>query len=103
MKAVHILFILLLLTGASAAYIWLQSPEPPLPELEQRSEAAPAIQPPPVLEEVAEPAVMPSNAVAEAVVQERIQPIEERGDAMLFEIDALQHMPFDQSITTPFD
>ena len=49
----------------------------------------------------------PSSTVAVAVepaaVQAPVQPIEERGDAMLFEIDALGNMPFDTSITMPFD
>jgi hypothetical protein len=32
-----------------------------------------------------------------------VQSIDERGDAMLFEIDALGTMPFDDAITRPFD
>jgi hypothetical protein len=32
-----------------------------------------------------------------------VQPLEERGDAMLFEIDALQGTPFDQAVMTPFE
>ena len=32
-----------------------------------------------------------------------VQPIEERGDSMLFEADALFGMPFDQAIAMPFD
>lgn len=35
--------------------------------------------------------------------KEPVQTIEERGDAMLFEIEALSLMPFDQAITMPFD
>lgn len=31
------------------------------------------------------------------------QPLEDRGDAMLFEIDALGGMPFDQTIVMPFE
>ncbi len=42
----------------------------------------------------AEPAELP---------QRPVQTIEERGDAMLFEADALSTMPFDQEITMPFD
>jgi hypothetical protein len=38
-----------------------------------------------------------------AEVQPVVQPLEERGDAMLFEIDALQGTPFDQAIVAPFD
>jgi hypothetical protein len=36
-------------------------------------------------------------------VKEPVQPLEERGDAMLFEIEALRNMPFDEAIVTPFD
>ena len=36
-------------------------------------------------------------------VQEPVLPVEERGDAMLFEMDALQGLPFDATITMPFD
>lgn len=32
-----------------------------------------------------------------------VQPLEERGDAMLFECEALYGTPFDQAITMPFD
>lgn len=34
---------------------------------------------------------------------EPVQTIEERGDAMLFEAEALGGMPFDHAITMPFD
>ena len=36
-------------------------------------------------------------------VKEPVQPLEERGDAMLFEIDALGGTPFDHAATMPFD
>ncbi|MDF7826422.1 hypothetical protein P4B35_20500 [Pontiellaceae bacterium B12227] len=32
-----------------------------------------------------------------------VQPIEERGDAMLFEADALASMPFNLAVVMPFD
>jgi hypothetical protein len=32
-----------------------------------------------------------------------VEPLKERGDAMLFEIDALQGMPFDQAVVMPFE
>lgn len=45
-----------------------------------------------------------TNTVEEAVaVQVPVQPVEERNDAMLSEIDMLQGMPFDQAITMPFE
>jgi hypothetical protein len=37
------------------------------------------------------------------MVKTPVQPLEERDDSMLFEIDALGGTPFDQSITMPFD
>ncbi|MEN7972387.1 MAG: hypothetical protein ABFR47_00985 [Verrucomicrobiota bacterium] len=37
------------------------------------------------------------------VPKQPVQPIEERGDAMLFECEALVGTPFDQEITMPFD
>ena len=58
---------------------------------------------------VAPVSVVPSvPAVVEPIeaVEKPIQPVqtlEERGDAMLFEIDALQGMPFDEAIITPFN
>lgn len=47
-------------------------------------------------------AVAPEAEPAE-LAQVPVQSIEERGDAMLFEADALSTMPFDQAITMPFD
>lgn|GEM_PF-4665984 len=32
-----------------------------------------------------------------------VQTLDERGDAMLFEIDALQGLLFDQAVVMPFD
>ena len=37
------------------------------------------------------------------IVQVPVQSVDERGDALLFEIDALQGTPFDQAVTMPFD
>jgi hypothetical protein len=45
----------------------------------------------------------PSVAPEPEVMKEPVQPIEERNDAMLFEIEALGAMPFDESIVFPFD
>ncbi|MEE9367929.1 MAG: hypothetical protein V3V05_03590 [Pontiella sp.] len=50
-----------------------------------------------------EPVILPVAAAESVAVIAPVQPLEERGDAMLFEIDALQGMPFDQAITMPFD
>ncbi|WP_168442614.1 hypothetical protein [Pontiella desulfatans] len=41
--------------------------------------------------------------VAEAGTRQPARPLEERGDAMLFEITALVGTPFGEAITLPFD
>ncbi len=41
--------------------------------------------------------------VAVAEPKQPVQPLKERGDAMLFESDALFGTPFDQAIVMPFD
>ena len=95
MKAVRILSILLLFAAAAAAYVWLRSsPENP-------SAAEPIVQPvePQAAVRMAQPAT--NEAPLDANVP--VQPLEERGDAMLFEIDALQNTPFDEAIVKPFD
>ena len=87
MKAVRIIPILLLFAAASAAYVWLRSS--------------------PITSPVREPIAMPCEpqAVVSATNQAHVpvQPLEERGDAMLFEIDALRNTPFDEAIVMPFD
>jgi hypothetical protein len=91
MKAIRIVPILLLFAVASAAYVWLRTDaeSPPVPE--------PAELPGGQLE------VVPATNAATAEASGPVQPLEERGDAMLFEIDALQNTPFDEAIVTPFD
>ncbi len=91
MNAVRIVPILLLFAAASTAYVWLRSsPETPsMPEsIAISGEQQTAVQ-------------MAVPATNEAPVP--VQPLEERGDAMLFEIEALQNTPFDEAIVTPFD
>ncbi len=91
MKAARIIPILSLVAAESAAYVWLRSsPETPsAPE----PIAIPGVQ----------QAVVPATNEAPVEVPVPVQPLEERGDAMLFEIDALQNTPFDEAIVTPFD
>lgn len=48
-------------------------------------------------------AVEPRVAQEPVPVQVPVLPLEERGDAMLFEIDALNNLPFGQAVTMPFD
>ena len=87
MKAVRIIPILSLFAVASAAYVWLRtSPEAP-----------------PVPESVAIPGEQHATNQAPVEAHVPVQPLEERGDAMLFEIEALQNTPFDEAIVTPFD
>lgn len=52
------------------------------------------------------PEEMPRVVEAPVAVEEPKQPVQslaERGDAMLFESEALMGTPFDQAITMPFD
>lgn len=100
MKAVHILILLLLAVMASAAYVLLRPPARPV--------AVPPSEPPEAVEKPVRMPQAPVHAPAvtnppAAPAQTPVQPIEERGDAMLFEIEALQNTPFDQAITMPFD
>ncbi len=101
MKTIHIVLVLLLAVVVSAAYVVSRpaEPSPPLPiEEEMLTIEAPAEKMPPSIAPAVDPVV-----VAAEPEREEAQTLEERGDAMLFEIDALQNMPFDQSITMPFD
>jgi hypothetical protein len=95
MKAVRIVPILSLFAVASAAYVWLHSS----PEISSLPE--------PIAMPGGQQAVvrMAGPATNEASVEEKVpvQLLEERGDAMLFEIDALQNTPFDEAIVAPFD
>jgi hypothetical protein len=95
MKAFRIIPILVLLAMASAAYVWLRtSPETPsMPE----PIAIPGGQ------QAADRMTEPATNEAPVEAQVPVHPLEERGDAMLFEIEALQNTPFDEAIVTPFD
>lgn len=48
-------------------------------------------------------AAVAPEAVPAELPQPPVQTIEERGDAMLFEAEALSFLPFDQAVTMPFD
>lgn len=99
MKAVHIVLFLLLAAAAPAAYFLFKPVAPP--ECETPAPlAAPVDQesvPPETVTTISE-----SNLTVVAA-DEPVVPLEERGDAMLFEIDALQNSPFDDAILRPFD
>lgn len=95
MKAIRIIAILSLFTLASAAYVWMRSaPDAP-------SESEPGAVP------VEPRAVTRIEAAATNTPPEEglapVQPLEERGDAMLFEIEALQNTPFDEAVVKPYD
>lgn len=97
MKATRIVTILLLLVIATAAYVMLDDPPPPAPELAPPVEALPE-------EPIVRSYIVTTNTRSvKEEAKEPVQPLEERGDAMLFEIDALQDTPFDQGVTRPFD
>jgi hypothetical protein len=95
MKAVRIVPILSLFAVASAAYVWLRSspenPSVPKPVAIAGEQQAVVSQAGPATNDV------PMD------VKAPVQTLEERGDAMLFEIEALQNTPFDEAIVTPFD
>ncbi len=98
MKAIHIVLIVLTAVVGSAAYVVFR-PAAPQPE------PPPAVWVEQVVAQVEEaaPVAAPVPVQAPAVEEQPAQPLEERGDAMLFEIDALGSMPFDEPITRPFD
>ena len=95
MKTVQVIIILLLFAAASAAYVWLR----PAPE----TSAGPESVGMPDRQQADVRAAEPSTNSVPVEASEAVQPLGERGDAMLFEADALQHTPFDESIVQPFD
>lgn len=99
MKAVHIVLFLLLAAAASAAYFLFKPAAPP-----ERETPAP-LAAPEVQESVPPETVtaLPETNVSAVADDEPVIPLEERGDAMLFEIDALQNTPFDDAVLRPFD
>jgi len=96
MKAIHIIPILLLFAAASAAFVWMRS-SPDTSSAPERIVLPD--EPPPVAVRM----VVSATNEAPVEAQVPVQPLEERGDAMLFEIDALQNTPFDEEIVKPFD
>jgi len=94
MKAIHTALISLLAVAAPAAYVIFHPAtrlaDPGAVVGEQMKDIAPLAAP-------------LTTETVQAADPEPVQPLEERGDAMLFEMEALQNMPFDQSITMPFD
>ena len=57
----------------------------------------------PVEPSVAAPPQPIETSVAVVELKRLVQPLEERGDSMLFESEELFGMPFDLAITMPFD
>ena len=94
-----ILFGLLIMTAIAAWLIMMPSGLEPKAESHQFLKEAPAV-PDPLISS------LPAEIDSVEVVEESLSPVqtlEERGDALLFEIDALQAMPFDQAIVSPFE
>ena len=86
--------------------------QPVFPETICRTEIVPAPQESvlkAVSKEAEDPVAEPAEVapVVEVAVEtpffEPVQTLDERGDAVLFEAQALMDTPFDQSITMPFD
>ena len=101
MKPIPIVLSLLLI--ACAILIWISSsPDPAVMEsgvLQPLEETVLPVDPSPSPE-------VPRLIDAPVASEEQKQPVqalEERGDALLFEIDALQGTPFDQAVVRPFE
>ena len=100
------------LVVAAAAYVFgIRNQQPiagsgndePVPALETQYPLIESAQQTVLAEPIVMPEAIPVVATETSEVKTPVQPLEERSDAMLFEIDALQGMPFDQAITMPFD
>lgn len=94
MKTARITFILLPF-GAVAATVVLLRTSPP-------AEPAPGANPPEATS-VTSYVALPETNRCDASAKEPVQSLEERGDAMLFEIEALKNTPFDEAVTHPHD
>jgi hypothetical protein len=97
--------ILLLMMGAGTAVWWL-APSDSCSSCTHGHSAALHVEPPAVSDDdTTAVSNRPSTTQASEAdpVQLPVQPIEERGDAMLFEIDVLQSTPFDKEVVAPFD
>lgn len=95
MKAFQVIIIVLLFAAASAAYVWLR-PDPATSSATEPGEV-------PAASQVPESATAAVTNGGSGVPEEPARRLEERGDAMLFEIDALVNTPFDESIVQPLD
>lgn len=103
MKPLRIILYALLI--ALAAYLWLSARACPVPVRQKAGVVSHPL-------EVADPVVIPEilgtatefeQPVALAEPVRPVQPLEERGDAMLFEASALEGTPFDQAVVRPFE
>ena len=91
----------------AATCLWSSADDPPDQVLVvERTERLKPLEGSAMSAEPLSPVEMPRMAEAPVAVAEPktpVQPLEERGDAMLFEINALVGTPFDESILRPFD
>jgi len=105
MDTVRIVLLLLLAAVASVAYVVLRPPaSQPAPD--QRELAS--LEALPIAMDDAPGSTLQSNELptcreVSVCGKKPVQPLEERGDAMLFEIEALQNTPFDEAIVKPYD
>lgn len=105
MRAILINLVVLLV--ALAVYLWMSSRFPSTSEgvvevqvtQQPLAPSAPTVEPLPELRQAAAVAV----PRAEPEPERPVQSVEERGDAMLFEVGALSGMPFDQPVVMPFE
>lgn len=98
MGTVRIVLIILLIATASFVAMMRR----PAPEIVSDHAAVISVSAPSESVIAVQPSPLKTN-VAPVAVEVPVQPIEDRGDAMLFEADALGNTPFDQEIVTPFN
>ncbi len=99
MKASRINFILLSISLVTLIYMLPLRPSVGVPSGQALEESALSAEPIP-------PEEMPRLIEAPVAIEEPkipIQSLEERGDALLFESEALFGTPFDQAVVMPFD
>ncbi len=107
MKRVVAILALLAVAGAAAWMSFCRPIPEPVVQAEVTVSSIPlAAEPQPAsgpVETLVDQVVKTNAAPQPVAVRQPVQPIEERGDAMLFEIQALEGTPFDSAVTMPFE
>lgn len=98
MGTVRIIVLILLIATAFVAVMIRR----PVPEVASKNAAVISASAPAESVVATQPPLLKTNE-APVAVESPVQSIEDRGDAMLFEVEALGNTPFDQEIVTPFD